>query len=401
MIPYPFVLLGILAATQGSQPLSLDRALELAQANRPAVQAARLRVAQSRLNRRALVAQPATRLDVQATFNKELRGNDDDLVLAQTIDLFGRRAANRTLGDAQVLLAEAGLRQTLSEVQADVVDRYADAAASTQLVATANAQLELAQRLLEATRKRSEAGIIAPVQVTRVGIEVERARQTFALRRSAKEAALRRLAGALGVPVDGLSVQEFAGFEVAPVEAATLALQRADLLSIGANVRIAQANARVARTSGRPDLELSAHTSPWTYGDNQTGLRATLSIPVFDNGRVRNEVRAAEMQVKAEQQAFADASQRALAELEAVQIELQSARSQYGSFQRLLADSRELVRVSEVGFTEGATSLLEVLEANRALREVEQNIVESRLRFAQAQSAYLRTTGTLLGGLSR
>lgn len=394
MNPYPFVFLGILA----TQPISLERALELARQNRPAVQSARLRLEQARLSAKALAAPAATRLDLQAASNRELRGNDDDIVLAQPVDLFGRRQANRSLGDAQVQLAEAGLRQALTEIQTDVVDRYAEAASANQLAESAAAQLELARRLQEATRKRADSGIVAPVQVKRVGIEVERARQTLALRMAARDAAMRRLVGAVGVSV---SVQDFAHLDVEPLVASSLSTQRADLLAIGANLRIAEANTRISRSSGKPDLELSARTSPWTYGDNQAGFRATLSIPIFNNGRVRNEVRAAETQAKAEREAFTDAERRARAELDAVAIELASARAQLESFVRLTADARELVRASEIGYSEGATSLLEVLESNRSLREVEESVVESRLRLAQAQSAYLRATGTLLGGVVR
>ena len=79
-------------------------------------------------------------------------------------------------------------------------------------------------------------------------------------------------------------------------------------------------------------------------------------------------------------------------------VELAAANAQSAGFERLLTDTRELVRVSNVGYREGATALLEVLEATRALRELEENLVEAHLRVAQAQAAYLRTTGTLLGG---
>lgn len=398
MNPFFSVFFGVIATIQGQSSTSLDRALELAYQNRPAVKSARLRLEQARLNAKALSSPATTRLDLQTATNRDLRGNDDDIVIAQPVDLFGRRQANRGLGTAQVRLAEAGLRQALTDIQTEVVDLYSEAAAANQLVASATAQLELAQHLQEATRKRADAGIVAPVQMKRVAIEVERARQTLALRVASRDAALRRFAGSLGIPVEQANATDFVPVAVPPMSPDTLGRQRADLLAIQANLQIAQANAKVSRSQGKPDFEVSARTSPWTYGDNQTGLRATLSIPVFDGGRIRNEVRAAETQVKAETEAFADAERRARAELDAVSIELSSARAQLESFVRLASDARDLVRASEIGYSEGATSLLEVLESNRSLREVEQSIVESRLRLAQAQSAYLRATGTLLRG---
>lgn len=382
---------------QTPEPVDLNTAIARAVQSRPAIQAARLRVEQARLTRNALGAPMTTRLDASATSDPELRGNDDDIVLAQPLDLFGRRRANRSLGDAQVSLAEAGLRQSLAEVQGEVVERYAETVSAAQLTDNAAASLQIAERLRELTRLRVEGRIAPAVQLTRVGIEVERARQNLALRQAQRQAALRRLSGAIGVPVD--AVRDYGTVPTVNIDVAQLQASRGDLLAIAANLRVAEANARVARVSGRPELEASARTNVWTPGGNITGLRVQLSLPIFDYGRIRNEVRAAQTQVEAERQTLDDATRRAQAELEAVQVELAAANEQVASFQTLIASARELVEKSEIGLREGAASitLLDVLEATRALREVEQGLVEARLRLAQAQAAYLRASGRLLG----
>lgn len=382
--------------SQSPEPIDLTGAISRAVQTRPVVQAARLRVEQARLIRRSLISPASARVDLGASTHTELRGNDDDVVLAQPIDLFGRRRANRALGDAQVLLAEAGLRTALAEVQGDVVERYAEAVAADQLTANAAASLQLTERLRDLTRLRVEGRIAPAVQLTRVGIEVERARQNLLLRQAQRRAALRRLGGAVGTPVE--AVADYGSVPTANIDADQLALSRGDLLTIGANLRVAEANARVARASGRPEFEASARTNIWTPGDKVSGLRVQLSIPVFDFGRIRNEVRAAETQVEAERRTLEDATQRAQAELEAIRLELEASNEQIASFQTLIASARELVEKSEIGLREGAAgmTLLDVLEATRALREVEQGLVEARLRLAQAQAAYLRASGRVL-----
>ncbi|MGV3616682.1 MAG: TolC family protein [Fimbriimonas sp.] len=389
---------GILMPVLSQNPPAIDLNSAIGQAvqSRPAVQSARLRVEQARLTRRSLTAVQSTRLDVGASTESELRGNDDDLVLAQPLDLFGRRRANRALGDAQVLLAEVGLRQALAEVQGDVVERYADAVAANQLEQNAAAALEVTERLREVTRLRVEGRIAPAVQLTRVGIEVERARQNLALRQAQRQAALRRLSGAIGVPVQ--AVADYGVVPIIAIDTVQLRANRADLLGIAANLRIAEANARVARASGRPELEASARTNVWTPGEKVSGLRLQLSIPVFDYGRIRSEVQAAQTQVEAERRSLEDATARAQAELDAVQVEIEAANAQVASFQTLIASARELVEKSEIGLREGAAAitLLDVLEATRALREVEQGLVEARLRLAQGQAAYLRASGRLM-----
>ncbi|MGV3617293.1 MAG: TolC family protein [Fimbriimonas sp.] len=394
---YATLFAGLFASiTQAGEPIDLPRALTRAEQNRPAVQAARLRVEGARHTRRSLAAPPSTRLDVGASTQSELRGNDDDLVLAQPLDLFGRRRANRALGEAQVLLAEAELRRTLTDVQGEVVERYAEAVAASELAANATAALEVTERLRELTRLRVEGRIAPAVQLTRVGIEVERERQNVVLRRAQREAALRRLGGVVGTPVD--AVADYGVISTLRVNPGELAASRGDLLTLAANLRIAEANARVARASGRPELEVSARTNVWTPGDKVSGLRLQLSLPIFDYGRVRSETRAAETQVEAERRSLADAVLRAQAELEAVQVEVNAASEGIASFESLIASARELVQKSEIGLREGAAgmTLLDVLEATRSLREVEQGWVEARLRLAQAQATYLRASGRLI-----
>lgn len=399
MNPVSVLFTGILMpalASQNPPAIDLNGAIGQAMRNRPAVQAARLRVDQARLTRRSLTAAQSTRLDIGASTESELRGNDDDFVLAQPLDLFGRRRANRALGDAQVLLAEASLRQALAEVQGDVVERYADAVAAAQLTDNAAAALEVTERLRELTRLRVEGRIAPAVQLTRVGIEVERARQNLVLRQAQRQAALRRLGGAIGTPIQ--MVADYGAVPTVVIDTAQLRASRGDLLAIAANLRVAEANARVARASGRPELEASARTNVWTPGEKVSGLRLQLSIPIFDYGRIRSEVQAAQTQVEAERRTLEDATNRAQAELDAVQVEIEAANAQIASFQTLIASARELVEKSEIGLREGAAAitLLDVLEATRALREVEQGLVEARLRLAQAQAAYLRASGRLV-----
>lgn len=396
-IVFPLVFAGALALTQTPRPLTLEQALATARDHRPSVRSAQLRVEQAQHQKRSLTAPLPARLDIQATSNRELYGNDDDIAISQPIDLFGRRKANRSLGDAQIQFAQATLRQTLAEVQGEVIDRFSEAAYAAQLVRTARAQVEIAERLLDATRRRTEGGALPAVQIKRANLELERAKQTLALREANARAARRRLAGAMGLTENDASVSEFPAIPVAPMDEALLARQRPDLLQLSAQFAVAEANIGLSRVQFHPDLEISARTSPYGYGPSQpAGLRATLSIPIFDYGRARNEIKASQLSAEAERKALDDAIAKAKTELEAVNVELEAANAQREAFGRLLEETRELLRVSEVGYREGATSLLEVIEATRSLREVEESLVEVKLRVAQAQAAYLRTTGALL-----
>jgi len=378
------------------QQLTLERALSLARQNRPAVAAATQRVQSAKLLRRALGAFPATRLFIGYTSPAEVGGSDDDLVLAQPIDIFGRTSAARAGGDALVLRAEAELRQTLLELQSNVMTEYAEAAAAKALAESAAQSQDIVQRLFDAMKSLVDEGRTPGVQLTRVGIELQRAKLTTNQRQAQLAASVRRLSGLLNAPIGVDQAPDFAALAIEPVDHSALTQHRPDLLAIAAEVRAAEAEARIAKLGLLPELELQGRRTPWQERDQRYGLRMQLSIPLFDHGKARSETRAAQDLAEAARKALLDATRLAESELEAAKIELDAATEQIRQFEQVDTATHELVEKSRIGFSEKAITLIELLEATRALREVEEGMAEARLRLAKAQVDYLRASGRIL-----
>ncbi|MBC8063638.1 MAG: TolC family protein [Chlorobia bacterium] len=399
MKPYIVLLVAFasvhLAQSQENK-LSLDRALALARANRPSISAAQLRVKSARLLRKSMGAFPATRLSVGYTSDPAVGGSDDDLVLTQPLDFFGRTSTAIAVGNAGILRAEAELQQVVAEIQAEVVDTYSEAAAAKALAESAVQSQDIAQRLADAMKILVEEGRAAGVQLMRVNIEVERSRLAANQRNAEYRASLERLSGLLAVPVNQVAVPGFAEIQVELIEPAALPRNRFDLLLLAADVRAAEADVRVARLSSLPELEIQGRRSAWQDRDSRYGARIQLNIPLFDYGRSRAETNAAKTKTEAANRALADATRIAESELSAARIELTGAQEQLQRYQTILDSARKLVDISTVGFKEKAITLVELLEGTRALREVEEGFVEARLRLAKAQARYLRASGRIL-----
>jgi outer membrane protein TolC len=353
-------------------------------------------VQSAKLSRRALGAYPATRLFVGYTSPTEVGGSDDDLVLAQPIDIFGRTSAARAGGDALVLRAEAELRQTLLELQSNVMTEFAEAAAAKALAESAKLSQDIAQRLFDAIKILVDEGRAPGVQLTRVGIELERAKLTTNQRQAQLAASLKRLSGLLNTPIGADQAPDFAALAVEPVDQSSLAQQRSDLLAIAAEVQAAEAEARSARLGLLPELELQGRRTPWQDREQRYGLRLQLSVPLFDHGKAKAETRAAQNRAEAARKLLLDATRLAESELQAAKIELDAATEQISQFEQIIKATHELVEKSRIGFRERAIALIELLEATRALREVEEGMAEARLRLAKAQADYLRATGRIL-----
>lgn len=400
MFPIASAWVCIATAMQTAPPTTPKQAVSLAFRHRLALVAAEARTDRARASARALSSTPAPRLDLQTASNRELRGNDDDLILAQSIDLFGRRAARRRVGAAQVQVAGVEFRKTALQVQQEVLTSYGEACAAQERVRISNAQLNLLEKIRVATQKRADAGITPPVQVERATLEVETARQANQALQTSSQAAMIRLMGALGTTGEPPTPVDFADLGDSQPDLETVANQRPDVLELRASQSLVRAEMGQVRSESRPEFEVSLRTSPWTYSDNQTGVRATLSIPL-GNRQVRDESAALNAQARAGAASMEDLRHSIQSELAALRTELAAARRQLDGAQKLGERARQLVRASELGFAEGATSLLEVLESTRSLREIEEGILAARLRLFQVQSDLLTASGTLLTGVER
>ncbi len=387
----PSILLAA-CVSQGQSPLGALDALKLAAKNRPSLRAAKLGIEEARSSSKALEAFDPLEFGVGASSRSDVGTTDQDLYLRQPIDLFGRQVAARRLGEAGVRLAGAAYAAQAGDLQRSVLTAYAESVAAAHRKEVANELLLVAEGLLAATRRRFEEGKIAELQVTRATIEFQRAKQAADLRETDLRASLERLAGELGIPRTDLRVESDG--TIAPLADPT-SDSRADLLALGAQVEIAEAEERSAITAGRPTFELQLVRTPWDGGRGAFVGRAQLSWVILDHGRSRNETKAARQRAEAARGLLADATARARSELAAAQIELAARQGRVQSCEALIASARDLVAKSQRGFIEGFGTQIDVLEATRALREVEQELVDAKYQLSLAAIAQYGAAGYL------
>lgn len=378
---------------QAQTQISASDALTLASQNRPALAASRLAVDQVRASSRALGAPPPLTFALGASTRSDVGATDQDLALSQPIDLFGRTRALSNLGATEVQIAQARYRKEASLLQADVLTAFANSVSSRHRMEVATELQAIAEGLLSATQRRFDEGKVAEIQVTRASIEFQRAKQFADLSRADNKASLVRLASILGVAVEGLQVESDATIE--PIASPSV-LERPDILVLQAEVARAQAEARVARNASRPEFSLQVVRSPWSNDRGHFVGRAQFTVSLWDHGRVRNEVKAANLRAEAASKALEDRKAIAAQEIEAVQVEIQSRLDRVESYEAILVAAKDLVGKSQKGFLEGFGTQIDVLEATRALRETEQELVEARLQLSLAVVRQYEVTGFLV-----
>ena len=393
MKPYILIALALTHVTTQAQTLSLDDALRAAIKNRPAIESARLNLERAKLSARALGSPAPTTLGIGYSSREEIGATDDDLFLSQPIDLFGRSAAGRRVGQAEIKAAEADYRTTLAQLQSEVLTAYFEALSAQNHAEVATEVLHIAEGLKSATERKFEEGKIPEVQRIRATIEFDRAKQSAALRQSQLSAAKKRLAGLLRIDEVQLALDsksDLASVQNQPLD------QRPDLLLLQAEKEAAQAEIGIANVSTRPELELQARRSSWHDSTAYYGARIQLTWSFFDHGRAKFERKAAEKKRDATEAKYKDARQLAESELKAIESEIAAAQSRVESYAEILAAARSLVAKSQRGYDEGVGTLIDVLEATRALRETEQELAEAKFDLAKAVIAQYQASGYLL-----
>lgn len=387
------VLVVLIAATASAQTLTPSQAVALAIENRPAAQASELKVRQAKLLAKARAAYGPLTLGAGISTVSDLGATDDDLYLSKRLDIYGRRPAQLAAGAAKVAIAQAEHDAVLLSVQESALRLYAEYWSAVQAWESAKKIKAVADEVRTATLMRFQAGQVPATQVTRSGIELDRSIQREAMAEAQAKALRGKLSAMIGITpqsavrLSGLDLPDpKASIEDAP------AIRRVD-----AQISLAKAEVNVADRENRPELELTALRSPWQDAA-RFGARIQMTWKLDDGGRVKAEKEAAHVAARSLASLRQDQLDRLQANL-AANRELQAgARVRADRYAEIRQAAAELAAKSQLAYKEGLVGLLEVLEASRALREVEAEQAEAQVALALLQIEALTIAGSLLGG---
>ncbi|MFN3648229.1 MAG: TolC family protein [Armatimonadota bacterium] len=392
------------AAQAEPAPLTLEEAVRLSLAQSPAVAAAAARLEAASAGLRGARAP----FNPQAELAPGVGFTNGNALLSQQIDLGGRRSAQAEAAAGLRQAAEAELRLAQLQSAAETRAAYYDLVRTRAVEEAARETAELARQLRDAVKRRVEIGEAPLVQQTRAGIELARAEQD-AVRAAGETRAraatlnliLGRPADTAVVPAESLEIPEAPAPREQLLDRAEQA--RPELAAARAVLAARRGAVAVARAARRPELfaELAADT--WSldrdpFNSRNLGLQARLSFPLFDRGRLRAEEDRARAGVR-EQEAEVEATRRAVrVEIERAAAELTAARQVAQSYREaILPQTEELLRSTRAGFEAGLTSFLEVLEAQRVVRQTRTEYQNALFDAVRARIALDRALGTAPG----
>lgn len=372
--------------------LTLPQALALAEASSPRLASARARLEGAQLGIATASQFPNPELEsltggVRARVPGIATGRGTSISLAQTVELPAVRAS-------RIRAAEAGRDGSSFGLAEARLDLFAGVRLAYFEVLQRKAEVQLAidtEGLLEQIRNRIEVrvkvGEAPKFELTRADAELARARTASNAARLRVAQALAQLRTTVGAPLPELTDVA----DVKPEDGALpeLALLRAELEA--RHPALLQARANIARAESRLDNERALRTPQPTLiagidrqpETNQWLFGVALPLPLFNQrqGQI-GEARAA--------------IDEARAALEARRIELQGAldvavrraeiaRQQVAAFDGGLVNQAETaLSVADAAYRFGERGFIEVLDAQRVLRQVRSDALAARYELQAA-----------------
>lgn len=407
----------------------LTRAVERAVADSPSLAQARARLDQALALADAAGADRLPRLDANVSSSAVRQSLNDPLArLASAmpgfdreyvhhrigarasweIDLFGGSRARRDAAVAEAVVAGESVRAVQTGLAAEVSDTYLRLRTAQARLATAREQEALARRLTELVSQRVDKGLSARRELDSAQAALEGVLASMPPLRTAVETELAQLDVLMGA-APGTHRREFE--RDAPVPAApgiaaaqgpaALIRRRPDLRA--AEARLAGSHARIAAALAEyyPKLSLSA-LAGWNsavagrvFGSDSFGaeLGPALRWRLFDFGRVDAEVALARGREAEALAAYRAVVFAAAAEVETALATLLNEEARATALGRQLDHLRSARGLAHSAYSQGALSLLEVLDLDRQLLAVADQQTLARAGAARAAVASFRALG--------
>lgn len=303
------------------------------------------------------------------------------VTVTQPFELGGKRAARIRAADEATTVAQADVRLRTVELRAAVIQLYFDVLAAQQRERLALRSVELAQRAVNVSSRRVQAGRVSPVEETRARVAEAAARVEHSQASTDLDTARQRLAALFGELAPRFSVAAGEVDDVAlppePIDVAGRLGNAPELVRARAEIERREALAALARTQRIPDLAINAgNVSIPEARVRATVVGVSVIVPLFN----RNQGNILEAAVRTEQarQQLAAAELRLRSEALQAQQRLAAARSQAASVRdEILPGARVALDAATLGFELGRFSFLDVLDAQRTLFAAQGQLVRT------------------------
>ncbi|MEY3868340.1 MAG: hypothetical protein RLZZ338_2231 [Cyanobacteriota bacterium] len=427
---------------EGTQPITLQQALDLARRNSETIQQASLQLQESQATLREAKAAWYPTLDLNIDANNAFSASSDlsvmaanrrardagqpennqsfanstintNLQLSYDVDLFGRTASTVRATEQQVRVRELELERLVEELRLNVTTSYYDVQSADGQVAISEAAVRNAQKSLQDAEALERAGVGTRFAVLQSQVNLSNEQQRLNEARRDQRTARRRLTEILNVnpSVELLAadpVEQAGAWKLSLDESIVLALKnRAELEQQLVQRDLSKEQRRTALTSQLPRLNLSASygvlglipgdgnpyaTRGWADGYS---LSARLTWNLFDGGATQARVKQRELDIALAESRFSQLRNQIRREVEQSYFTLESSFDSIGTAEKGVEQAKESLRLARLRFQAGVGTQTDVINSETDLTRAQRNLLLAIIGYNRALSSLQRAVSNL------
>ena len=391
---------------------TLDALEETALSQNHDLRAAIERVAEARALLQVAAAGLYPSLDASAASSrqKSSSGNSSSITnrhqallsASYELDLFGYNRAQAEAAAARLQGSEFDQRTVELGVTALTAGTWFTLSALDARLAAARESLDIARAMLGVVQAQRQAGMATDLQVAQQELEIATIEASIPPLQTQRTQAANALALLLGRPPEDFAPQ------VTPIAQLRLPSppaglpsglleRRPDVRSAEAALQAATADARAATAALYPRLDLTAQGGGASSalhqildpGSRLFTLAATLSVTLFDGGRLRGELAYSEARVRELAQTYQQTLLSAFGDVENALSAQRNGDEALAAQRRAVDQAQRALRIATLQYQQGMALYLDVLTAQRSLLGARDAEVQARLtRLNAALSLY-------------
>lgn len=309
------------------------------------------------------------------------------------LDIFGGTRRAVEAADADIASAEWAARDVRVTIIGEVARNYVELRTSQQRLEIAKQNVQAQQQTLELTESRLRAGLTSELDVTRARSQLATTRATI----PGLEGAIRRSTYALSVLTGqnpGALIAELAPVGQIPAIPAALPIdvptdairRRADVRAAERSLAAASARIGVATAELYPSFSLNGaiglatkNVGNFFDGDSRTwSIGPGVRWNILDFGRIRGNIAVQESRTAQALSGYEASVLTALREVDSAVVGFSSSWKQSDILSEAVAAQQRAVELSTKLYREGLADFISVLDTQRQLFLLQDQLVESR-----------------------
>ena len=328
------------------------------------------------------------------------------IALSQLLDINGRISLATGALDLNERIQNLNLARTAQQVIFDVQNAYYNVLRAQGQRDVAQASVNSASERLKVAKAQFEAGTLPKFDVTRAEVEVANLEQTLISSTSlvdVQKAALRNVMGSDPTqPIDiaPVSVNAQALNVTVDDSMKTAIAGRPEVQAAHAGVLLSKKVVAFAKREALPTL---AATAAYNYNAETTTFQpnslswvvgVNASIPIFTGGAIRARVDEARSDEATAEAALDQAKLDVGQDVKTATLNLSDSYQRIQTVEKNVGQAEEALRLSQVRYQAGISLQVEVTDAETALAQARNNMVNATYDYATALAKYQRVTAT-------